>query len=466
LLIGFLVGVFVGKDIQTSWQAAGFLIIALAFFSFIFYKTKLLYIGMFLLFVSLGTGYYWFYAQRISKPVLIGQKDFVATVVNDPIRQGESQKLMVNGDMGKVLISTRSYPEYIYGDKLKISGDVKKPGIINNFDYGQYLERYGVTAIMLYPQIEKLSSGNGSYVYFWLISANHCFIDSISSSISEPESALLSAILVGARKALPQNIIDNFQTTGLTHIIAISGYNVTIVVVAVWWLLRYFGRKWAFVGSLILVLGFVIFTGASASVTRGGLVAMLAILAKYVGRRTNPSLLIALSATLMILGNALILRDDVGFALSFLAFAGLIYLSPHLQILFNSWGKPMAVKNILAETLSAQIFVLPILIVKFSIFSLIAPIANILILPLIPLVMIIGFDEGFFGLFLSPLAQIIGWFNWLLLHYILKTTEILAKIPFASIQCKLSTIWYIPYYLLVVLAIFLLKRKYAKNQNS
>jgi len=248
----------------------------------------------------------------------------------------------------------------------------------------------------------------------------------IQNILPEPQASFLAGLLLGIQDNIPKDLIENFNKTGTRHIIALSGYNITIIASLLMGFLLWLGfwRKHAFFISIIAIIFFVILTGASASVVRAAIMGTLVLIAQRAGRISNPRNLLAATAFLMLLKEPSALIDNVGFQLSFAATIGILYLGPRLQKL----------PEILATTLSAQIAVLPFLAYYFHQISLISPFANLLILPIIPVTMAIGFMAVILGIIWIPAGAFFSWPTWLFLTYEIKLVEIMAKMPFGSLN--------------------------------
>ncbi len=226
-----------------------------------------------------------------------------------------------------------------------------------------------------------------------------------------------------------------------------------------------FSKRWAFWGSFTAVLIFVILTGATASVIRAGVLAILVAYGKTLGRRPYYPVLILFVAAVMLLFNPYALRHDISFQLSFLAFVGLIFLAPRIGDIKLLKFMPAKIRQIFCETMSAQIMVLPILIYNFGILSIVAPIANIIILPIIPASMLLGFIAGLAGIIWLFLGKMVGLIAWILLKYIIVVVENLSRLSWAAATLKTSEWWWIAlYYTVIVLIIQNSKRK-SQNNN-
>ncbi|MDO8259873.1 MAG: ComEC/Rec2 family competence protein, partial [Candidatus Magasanikbacteria bacterium] len=281
----------------------------------------------------------------------------------------------------------------------------------------------------------------------------------------EPHGSFMLGLLIGAKKGLPDWLLNIFQIIGITHIIAISGYNITILAKVAEKTLGKIGRKYIFWGVLAMIFSFVIMTGAQASIVRAGIMGGLLVYAGFIGRKSNAVNILVLAGAVMVFLNPLILRNDIGFQLSFLATLGLVYFSPVFELWFKKL--PDAICQLLSATLAAQVLTLPIIILSFGKLSLISPIANVIILGFIPIAMFLGFLSGGLGMIWLPLGQITGFLGYIVLDVIIKISELLSRIPYASVELNINNwiIWSI-YYLVVgcwILAWH--RRKKIKNEK-
>ena len=391
---------------------------------------------------------------------------------------GENNEREVSGN---VLVSTARFPEYQFGEVLKVKGKLETPPKFEDFDYASYLAKADIYSIIKKSEVQKISEPQKENFSFmgwqWfkikraVLKIKNHFEETLNKILPEPLSSLLSGILIGSRRSIPADLLLIFNIIGLTHIIAISGYNITIIIKYLGGLLRYLPKILEFCLLLLAIILFIVLTGASASVIRAGLMATLILLAPLIGRRSDITIALLFTAVLMLLFNPKILRYDVGFQLSFLAVAGLIYLSPILGKMIENWRyrryifKP--IRGYFCETISAQIMVVPIVFFNFSRLSLIAPLANVLILPFVPLTMGIGFVAGILGMIWLRLGEVIGYLLWLLLKYMVIVSDGLSRIPLASIT-KTNISWVIiPLYYLIGMAIYLkLKKKINKDGTA
>jgi len=374
----------------------------------------------------------------------------------------------INGNLGNILVVAQKYPQYQYGDRLEITGKLKTPSSGEDFDYKSYLAKDDIFSIVYFPEIKLAAQEQGNWLMAKLLFVKNKFENSINQILAEPQAAYLAGLLLGEKRGLPPDIMDALARTGTTHIIALSGFNITIIALALMNLFNFFmvHRRWSFGLSVLVVILFVLMTGAAASVVRAAVMGILMLLAKQVGRLYSIRNALIFAGAIMVYLNPRVLVWDLGFQLSFAATLGLIYISPILQDWFISEKeeeggnkKILGLKEILIATLAAQIAVLPLLVINFGQLSLIAPLANILVLPFIPLTMLAGFVAALGGLIFLPLGKILGWVAWLFLSYEIKIIELLARIPLAAINFKWSWLGGGIYYAILIWLIWRFNRK-------
>ncbi len=268
------------------------------------------------------------------------------------------------------------------------------------------------------------------------------FADAVRLAIVEPQASLGIGYIVGQRRALPEELSQALQIAGLTHIVVASGYNLTILVRLARRLFEKISKYLSALCAGAMVVSFVAVTGASPSMTRAGLVAGLSLMAWYYGRKFHPLVLLPFAAMITVLINPSYMWGDLGWQLSFAAFAGVMIVAPLLQAYFFGNKKPGTIRQILGETISAQLVTLPILVLAFAQFSNVAIIANLLVLPLVPLAMLLTFVAGVGALVVPSVAWLIGQPAQWLLAYMTTVTEYLSKLPWAQSELEI-TAWHV-----------------------
>jgi ComEC/Rec2-related protein len=205
------------------------------------------------------------------------------------------------------------------------------------------------------------------------------------------EGALLAGMLYGERGLSPE-AATSFRNAGMTHIIAVSGSNITIVVTALVPLMLALGyrRRTAHVLSGVGILTFVLFVGASASVVRAAIMGWIALLARVFGRKADATRLLVIAAACIVVFDPWALAFDAGFALSFLATWGLIAwsrpLAEHLTWIPELFG----LRDIASTTMAATLVTAPYSLWAFQQTSLAGLVTNLFALPLVEFVMLWG----------------------------------------------------------------------------
>jgi competence protein ComEC len=367
---------------------------------------------------------------------------------------------------GKVYIKTELYPRYDYGDYIKITCNLKKPEPIEDFRYDMYLARYGVVSICFNPEIDKISSGGGNFFLKNILYTKEFFAEKINKLWHEPYAGFMSGLLYGYRGGLG-DLQEDFNRTGVTHIVAISGYNISIIAIILSTLFvhLWIPRKKAFWIISFGIFLFVIFTGASGSVVRAGIMGFFVLLSRQLGRLNSVGNIMALTAVVMTIHNPFVLFWDAGFQLSFLATLGLVYISPILQNRFKKMPEFIGLKESFVSTVSAIIATLPLILFQFGRLSVVAPIVNVLILWLIPWIMMFGFFAVLFSFIFYPFGQIVSWVAWVFMKYITSVVEWFSGLSFASVEIRTPFYFVIFLYFLIYIIFFNKKYKTKKQLN-
>lgn len=346
----------------------------------------------------------------------------------------------------KAIVVVDRYPEFKYGDRLKIKGNLTKPENFKNengreFDYVSYLAKDNIFYIVPFSTAELLSQNHGNLVKSSLFRVKHMFIREISELIPDPHVSLMGGLIVGAKQSLGTELQDDFRKTGIIHIVVLSGYNVTIVADAIMRFFSFLPHMFGITLGVISIIFFAILTGASATIVRASIMALLVILARATGRTYAVTRALFIAGFFMVLENPKIVMFDPSFQLSFLATLGLIYVVPLIERHFRLVPTKFQLREFATATVATQIFVLPLLLFMMGELSLVALPVNLLILIFIPVTMLFGFLTGVFGFISSTLAFPFALVSYLLLAYELKVVELFASLPFASVSIPYFPIW-------------------------
>lgn len=348
---------------------------------------------------------------------------------------------------GHILITDKSLScRFGPGDIVMIRGNLKLPFGDNESSYKNYLALSSVYATFEVRSCAVTGFDHHFAILRTLWKLRSAFEERITLIYPEPTGSLLAGLLTGSRSGLPQRIHDAFRRTGLSHIVAISGSNITIILGIMTHILFFLPKRYKLIPSVIGIALFTLFVGGSASVVRAAIMGSIGLLAVTGGRLPHARLATLWTAFFMLLWNPLQLWYDAGFQLSFLAVIGLIELQPILTKLCERVPEFGGIREALLTTIAAQCTTTAWSAYAFGQFSLIAPIANILTTPFIPLAMLFGFIGSIIGWVVPILGKLIGFPAFLILTYIIRTAETLAKVPYAAAELDDVSPWVIVAY--------------------
>ncbi|MFZ2226138.1 MAG: ComEC/Rec2 family competence protein [Candidatus Moraniibacteriota bacterium] len=374
-----------------------------------------------------------------------------------------------------ILIQESAFENFAYGEEIDLKCKLELPKNMadSDFDYKAYLARQDIFYLCQKPSIEKTGKNLGNRFYGAVVALKNKFSANIYALIPSPEAALLEGLIIGGSGNLSKEIQANFSRTGMTHIVAVSGYNITIVAQYLMLIGLFLGlwRRQAFWFALIGIWIFILMTGFPASAIRAGVMGTLLLYAMKNGRLANAGNAILFSAVVMLFWNPLLLRYDVGFQLSFLATLGIVYFYPIFEKYFGEKLKKYPdifsfVGEILFMSLSAQILVLPIILFNFQTLSLISPVTNILVLPILPITMLIGFLAVATSFIFQPLAIFFSWLSYLPLRYEISVINYFANLKFSALVVGLSWQGMVVWYIIIVGAIYKSKKIQTKKYDE
>lgn len=358
------------------------------------------------------------YSQFIDRKVSVQGKVSVDPSYDDKGRLDmRLNDVTINGTSlpGTVRVRTFAPVQPHRGDTIRAEGKLYE-------GFGNY------QAAIYYGDVTPLTQ-NGD----WVDGLRRQFAAVVYTNMPDPQASLGLGFLVGLKSVLPDTLDAQLKVLGLTHIVVASGYNLTVLVRLSRRLLEKQSRYQTIAVSAFLITGFVAVTGFSPSMSRAALVTGLALAAWYYGRRIHPVVLLLFAAAITAAVNPIFLWSDIGWWLSFLAFAGVMLLAPLLQRRLFGEQKPKLIGQVVLETLSAQLLTLPLILFVFGDFSVLALLANVLIVPLIPLAMLLTFIGGLAGLIVPAVAPYIALPATGLLSFMTEIIRLLSQIEWASV---------------------------------
>ena len=352
------------------------------------------YIFIFFAFAFLGTSYFNAYLnfESYKQAIIFDKKISFSGIIFEAPRRFERYQYfdvrLLAPYAGKVRIISSPAIEFKYGDAIEAAGSIEAQ------------DSPATPPISSFPEIKIIAEHRGFWLKGMLLEFKSRLVGRIIEFLPTNEGALLAGITLGDRSHITSDFKTQMATSGTTHLVALSGYNIAIIAIVVSQLFGNFvSRRKNFYLTNLLILAFVAMVGADPSVVRAALMAFLVLLAREVGRIYDIKNAIAVAGGIMVLVNPTSLVYDVGFQLSFASLLGIVYLSPAIATFFKLADDASSWKQNAITTLSAQLAVVPIVLNSFGKVSLLAIVANVLILEFMPLTM-------FFGFVLAGLANI------------------------------------------------------------
>lgn len=360
------------------------------------------------------------------------------------------QKLAEYGRLSdqKLTLLVRAANDGVYGQNGQITFSANHLELTNGQKLAGtlYVSGFGMNAVFQGDELQlngKLRTGTGQYQGFvsyaqLTLIAHHSspvsnvrrrFAAGMQSVLPEPEASFALGLLIGQRSTLPADVKQDILMVGLTHIIAVSGYNLTIMLQAARRLLAGHSKRLSLLLSLSLIGLFLLLTGSSASIVRAAIVSLLSIWAGYYGRHFRPLNLIFIAAAITAWANPFYVWSDVSWYLSFLAFYGVLVIAPLIAVRFRHAWQKTVLAGVALESICAEIMTLPIVVFTFGQISLIGLPANMLVVALIPLAMLLCLIAGLAGMLAVPIANWLAWPAQIILTYMLDTAHLLSHIP-------------------------------------
>ncbi len=474
----WVLGIFLGYKLQVPWP---FCLFGLAPLLLLFFDRKhvkrLIIAGLGIVLFVAATSYSYSSLNNVDEGRLrfyndLGSFEVQGKLVRDPDVRDKSTHLFLSVESinvdgvwkevnGTALVFVPRYPAYRYGDVIKLTGRLNTPPRLDDFDYAGYLEHQGIYTTILYPRIEVVDTGKGFPPLAWIYSLREDLSDTLTQVLPEPQASLAQGIVLGMRGNIPDDLNADFARSGTTHLLAISGFNISIMAgillgVGLW----LFGRRhyfyvWLALGAVWL---YAVLTGMNPPVLRSAIMASLFLTAEALGRQQSAVVSLTFAAAVMAGVNPYVL-GDASFQLSFLSMAGLVFIYPVL----NGYGRRIVsarlgdegflvssanlTVNTMSATLAAIIAVWPVVAYYFGIFSLAGPLATFLALPALPVIVLLGTLTAFIGLASVAVAGIFGWLSWLFLSYMMAVVSGLGAPSMAAVAVEsLSPIFIACYY--------------------
>lgn len=407
LAVFFLIGIFFSSIIS---GVGAFLSCVLLVTVFLFFDKK--FLAIICLVAILGAAYYSIFDYlNKNSAVIFDKKIEFESVVHQAKQRFSNQELILDNN---IKIITMRYPEFHYGDQLLIEGVIKR-------------SRYAlISGLISYPKIELVATERGNLLKTVLIKARLAFENNLKRILPHDKAVFLSGLTMGDIGEISPPFYAAMKASGTTHLVALSGQNISIVIFLIFGILGFFlPKRLVFIPTIVLMSLFVVMTGAEASLVRAAIMGFIILLAEKSQRLFSLRNALTAAALIMVLYNPKVLVFDLGFQLSFVAMLGIGYLQPFLEKI-TGWQHNI-MKKLVWPSISAQAAVLPLLLLKFGYFNPLSIIANILIAPIVPYTMILGFIVGTVSFFSYWLAFLMTFPVNILLTYAVLVINIFAS---------------------------------------
>lgn len=277
-------------------------------------------------------------------------------------------------------------------------------------------------------------------------------IDNINKNMPQRTRNLLLGILIGERDNIQEDIIKSFRTSNLSHILAVSGAHTSYIILGITYIISKSKtpKKLGYIITIIVLLLFIIITGATYSVIRACIMAIIVIGAKLCYRKENFVTSICISLLIILIQNPFAI-NDIGLKLSFMGTIGIIVFNKNITNLFIKLKIKEKIAKILSITFSAQLMIMPITVLNFNTISLMFFISNLLASPLLGIIIVLGFISVFISFILQPISKILFFALNIVLELLILISKFTSQIPYSLILVKTPNIVFaIIYYILIL----------------
>ncbi len=338
----------------------------------------------------------------------------------------------------RVAATLPRYPSVAPFDRVVVSGSLRPPPPDG---YGDYLRRARLLGSLRASSLDREEASAG--LAAGLEALRRASADGLARVLPEPEAGLAAGILVGLRDRVDRDLADAFTTAGVSHVVAISGWNIAIVAAAVAAVAGGLRRRRRALLTIVAVVAYTAFAGASPSVVRAAIMAAVVLLARESGRAGGATTALGWAVVLLLLADPRIVMDP-GFQLSALATAGLIAWATPLTARLRRVGGldvPAPLAEGLGISIAAQAATLPVVLVVFGRLSIVSPAVNLAIVPLVPASMAAGLVALLSGLAAGTglpgaLATVLALPAWLVLTVMVRIVEASSALPLASVTLE------------------------------
>lgn len=347
-----------------------------------------------------------------------------------------------------------------YGDKIEFYLEYEKPSTARNymgFDYSNYLKTKKIfgTVNLKEEDVEIISHDNSNIILRKIYKLRNLMKTKIEKLLPKETSGLCLGMLIGETSGIEENMQENFRDSNLSHILAVSGANVSYIIVSITYIFNKMclRKRLSKIISIILLILFMLLTGCTSSVNRACIMAILMLIAELLYRKSDVYNNLAISALILLIINPYSLLD-IGFQLSYMGTIGIVFLHDKIGNFIKINNKIVKYFfEMIAVTTCANLAIIPIMMFHFNTISLTFYFSNIIVGPILGIVVIIGFIMFFISLIFTPISSLIAIVLNLMLKFIIKIAEITANMPFSKITIITPSFFFIIVWYLIIISI-------------
>lgn len=403
-------------------------------------------------------------AEAVIEGVVVAEPDVRDSTMRVVVRAASVNEQSIDTQTN-VLAILPPFSTVGLGDRVHVTGVLAHPERFDTktgrvFDYPGYLAARHIVLVLERAQLDHIEEGGG--FRRMLSRMRGAYIAGTQAVFPEPHASLAGGIIAGDTRSVGAEVSDQFSRVSLTHMLVLSGYNITVVTVGVLWLFSRFHpaiRLGAASGTVVL---FVLAAGLSGSAVRAAIMALIGMLAVFTKRQFAAARALAFASGAMVVWNPYLLVFDPGFQLSVLATAGLIAFADPLSRVLTAVPARWSLREVVATTVAAQASVLPLVLWQSGVLSIVALPANVLALPAVPWAMLASFVASLAGVTLGDMAVPAALPGYFLLSYILGIAKAFSAIPGAAVTVPpFSALLLVPAYVFLVLLAYRMHTKTA-----
>lgn len=391
----------------------------------------------------------------------------------------------VQNETYKFYIMTDKKIKLEYGDKIKISGEYKKPEIQRNykgFNYSDYLKQLKIYGTIKCSKVEITNHNQANKIFQITNQISMKLINNTKNIFDEETSSILLGLILGNKTDIDENTQENFKNASMAHVLAVSGMHIAYVILGINILFKkILGKRNTYIFSIIILIFYMFITNFSPSVTRAGIMGILILVSKIIYRKNDIYTSMAISLFVILIYNPFLILN-AGLQLSYGGVIGIIIFNKSIiKILENIKIKNKVykykikpviqnildkIKEIISVSISVQLFIFPIILVNMNTFNPYFLISNLILSIIICPIVIIGFIFIIIVLINPQIANLFSFIvNWGIRILILISN--IGKIEFSKIYIPTPNLFsIISYYFILGITLYISKVYLAKNPNT